>query len=91
MVADAFEKNCDISIVLTNDSDQSGPLMLLKEELNHKTRIIFPVPNSRSSKSLTKTNPNIQRFITEDFLLNSQLPEMLRDSVGVIVRPKEWQ
>jgi hypothetical protein len=91
MVADAFEKNCDISIVLTNDSDQAGPLKLLKEELNHKTGIIFPVPTSRSSKSLTKTNPDIQRLITEEFLLNSQLPEKLGDSIGVIVRPKEWQ
>ena len=91
MVADAFEKSCDISIVLTNDSDQSGPLAMLKNELLHDTGIIFPVPDNRSSKSLTKTNPNIQRFITEELLLNSQLPEKLKDSIGTIVRPKEWR
>jgi hypothetical protein len=91
MVADAFEKSCDISIVLTNDSDQSGPLAMLKNELLHDTGIIFPVPDNRSSKSLTKTNPSIQRFITEELLLNSQLPEKLKDSIGTIVRPKEWR
>jgi hypothetical protein len=90
LVSDAFRNLSDISIVLTNDSDQVGPLNLIQQELNQNIGIIFPVPNSRSSKSLMHTRPNLIRYLSYEILLASQLPSQLRDLKGLIQKPKEW-
>jgi hypothetical protein len=90
LVADAFEGKCDVSVVLTNDSDQVGPMNLLRRELSHPFGIIYPVPNSRTSKALTKTNPAFSKFITGELLLQSQFPDTLQDAFGKFHRPKKW-
>jgi hypothetical protein len=91
MVADAFEGLSDISVVLTNDSDQIGPLNLIKEELGHPFGLIYPVPSSRRSKALQKTNPVFSRFVTEELILKSQFPDVIKDDQGFFHKPERWR
>lgn len=91
LVAYAFQKRSEISILLSNDSDQVGTLNLIQRELKQRTGIIFPVPHNRVSKSLLATKPEVVRFITLQSLIDSQLPNVLRDNKGFIRKPTEWK
>jgi len=91
MLADAFRDRADIYVALTNDSDQVGPLLTLKEELGRQTGIIFPMPSHRSSKELLQTAPDFVGHITRESLETSQYPDRLRDEIGVFHRPEKWR
>ena len=91
LVADAFQRRSEISVLLSNDSDQVGTLNLIKRELNQKIGIIFPVPHNRASKSLLETKPDLIRFITIQGLRDAQLPNILQDNKGFIRKPAEWK
>lgn len=91
LVADAFQRRSEISVLLSNDSDQVGTLNLIKRELKQKIGIIFPVPHNRASKSLLETKPDLIRFITIQGLRDAQLPDILQDNKGFIRKPAEWK
>lgn len=91
MIADALQGKCDVSVALTNDSDQVGPLTLLKQEFSQPFGLIYPVPSSRTSKSLEKTGPVFSRFINRDLIMESQFPEELVDEKGKFHRPTKWR
>ncbi len=90
LLADAFQKDADIYVVLTNDSDQVGPLTTMKTELSVQAGIIFPMPSHRSSKDLVKTRPDFIGHVTQEALEASQFPHTLRDAVGKFHRPPKW-
>jgi uncharacterized LabA/DUF88 family protein len=90
MTADAFTRKADIYVMLSNDSDLAGTLRMLKTEFGFRTGIIFPMPSSRSSKELIKTEPDFVAHITNEALAASQLPRVLADGKGVFHCPPKW-
>lgn len=91
MIVDAHARRADVYVVLTNDSDQAGPLRIMKTELGHQTGIIFPMESAKGSKELVKTKPDFIGFVTRDVLAASQLPDRLTDQHGKIHRPPTWR
>lgn len=91
MLLDAHKQVTDISFVLTNDSDQVGPLLMMRNELRHDFGIIFPTSSSKSSKELLNTNPLVKINLTPDVILQSQFPKLLADENGQIFKPIEWE
>lgn len=92
MLADAFLGKADCYVMLTNDSDQAGPLRMMKQELSFSTGIIFPMESARSSKELVKTAPDFIGYVTAEGLEASQFPDTLVDSKGRrFHRPEDWK
>jgi hypothetical protein len=90
MLVDAMSDNVDLSVILTNDSDQVGPLNLMKEVLNKNFGIIFPTSSTKSSKELKQTKPLVTLHLTGNLLLQSQFPSELHDAMGHFQKPKLW-
>lgn len=91
MLVDAMSNSVDLSMVLTNDSDQVGPLTLMRDVLGKNFGIIFPTSSAKSSKELLRTMPSIKLHIAADLLLKSQFPNELHDELGNFQKPKMWR
>ena len=90
MVADAFAGRADVYVMLSNDSDQVGPLRILKEEAGVRTGIVLPMESARGSKALMATGPDLVGYVSRDVLEASQFPDMFEDDHGKIHRPPTW-
>jgi hypothetical protein len=91
MVADAFRNQADIYVLLSNDSDQVGPMKMMKQELGFSTGLIFPTTSAKSCKELVHTGPDLMVNISDEALAASQFPSTLKDQVGQFHRPKAWK
>jgi hypothetical protein len=90
MVADAFEGRADSYVMLSNDSDQVGPLRIMKDEVGVSTGIVLPMESARGSKALMATGPDFVGHVTRDVLEASQFSDVLEDKHGKIHRPPTW-
>lgn len=90
MVADAFLGLADLFVVLTNDSDQVGPLKMMREELGFRVGIIFPTPSEKSTKELARIPPDVKAHLTPLDLEACQFPDNMSDSVGPFFKPPLW-
>ena len=90
MVSDAHLGRADLYVMLTNDSDQAGTLRTVAAEASGVTGLILPMDSARGSKELVKVPPGFIGFVTRPILEQSQLPQVLSDNVGTIVRPPSW-
>jgi len=90
MIADAFLGMADLFVVLTNDSDQVGPLRMMREEFGFRVGIIFPLPSAKSSKELAQIPPDVRAHVHASDLESCQFPKHMSDDVGVFFRPPEW-
>lgn len=90
MVADAFLGRADLFVALTNDSDQVGPLKMMREELGFRVGIIFPIPSERSTKELARIPPDVKAHVTVADLEACQFPDNMTDGVGSFFRPPSW-
>ncbi len=91
LVADLLTKSCDIGVVVTNDSDQVGPIKMLTGEFGCRVGLLFPFqPGSKANRELRSTNVEFSRSITLEQLQNSQFDHVLKDSHGDIHAPPDW-
>lgn len=90
IVADAYQSNCDIAIIISADSDMI-PAIELAKEAHVKVFIYFP-PNQFSSNLATMGNGMpllMQRY--EDRFKKSIMPETIRLGNGFVLRkPVGW-
>lgn len=92
IVSDAYKKKCDISIVVSADSDML-PAVQLAQEAGNKVFIYFP-PHQRSNDLATFVNGKpifLQRY--ESRFKKSLLPDeiTLKENNFVLSIPKEWK
>jgi len=88
LVFDVLKRRADAFIVVTNDSDQVGPLRKLKNENEGLIGLILT--SKEPAAELTGIGLPIVRRIREGILSISQLPDELSDEVGVIRKPSSW-
>lgn len=88
LVFDALNSEADAFVVLSNDSDQIGPLKMLQARTGAKLGLILPQENP--GKELLGLELPIVRRIRMGVLRSSQFPDYLSDSNGVFSKPKEW-
>lgn len=91
IVADAFQKNCDVAIVVSADSDMT-PAIELAKEAKLKVYIYFP-PNQFSSNLSTMGDSapvRMERFETrfKNALMDDQI---LLSSGFTLLKPSEWK
>ena len=88
LVFDVLNSEADAFVVLSNDSDQVGPLKMLQTRTDAKLGLILPQENP--GKELLGLKLPIVRRIRLGVLQSSQFPEVLNDSNGMFSKPKEW-
>ncbi|MPY95183.1 MAG: NYN domain-containing protein [Acidimicrobiia bacterium] len=87
LLLDAFRKDCDTAVVISNDSDLAEPIRVAEAELGIKVGVINPHPAKRRSRALHSTFFKQLRPTT---LAAAQLPAQLRDAQGTFQKPASW-
>lgn len=92
MIRDVVLDRCDISILISADSDLIPPIEFIKEyKPNHKVIVYFP-PNRYSFDLSKKSNSTIKLDNHEVHFKNSLLPDEVPIPSGYILkRPDHWR
>ena len=87
LIRDAYQRNFEIAVLVTNDSDLLEPMKIVRYELHLQVGILNP--QRRPSMDLSKHASFIKQ-IREGALRSSQFPETLKDANGEFHRPATW-
>jgi len=88
LMRDAALKDCELAIVLTNDTDLLEPIRLARAEFG--VRVILLSPAERPSTTLLGSVDAVKK-LRRGALQACQLPTNLRDPKGDIHRPRSWR
>lgn len=87
LLLDAFRGDCEVAVVVTNDSDLREPINVVRHELGIPVGVANPHPRHRRSRALQGT---FRKQIPRTALAACQLPRLLKDSHGVLSKPAGW-
>jgi uncharacterized LabA/DUF88 family protein len=87
LLLDAFKRECDVAVVISNDSDLKLPIEVAQHELGLRVGVVNPRPSFRRSRAL---QPTFFKQIRPSALAACQFPPTLRDAKGVIRKPEGW-
>lgn len=92
MLVDAYENNCEVAVLVSNDSDLAMPLEVVAQRLNRPVVLVNPYddnPNNKLRKQLGPA-PSIRR-IRHGLLAASQFPDPVAVSAGkTLHKPTSW-
>ncbi|MFC6158278.1 NYN domain-containing protein [Kribbella sp. NPDC058693] len=89
LLVDAFRDDAEAFAVVSNDSDLTEPIRIVRHELGKVVGLLNPqkVPSQR----LLTCQPTFTRQIREGVLGASQFPQRVIDDAGAVIRkPGEW-
>ena len=87
LLRDAFLKDCDCAVVVSNDSDLITPLRMAKQECGIVAGLV--TPRATGSAQL-RALANFQKPIRNHILAAAQFPQSLTDAAGTITKPASW-
>jgi uncharacterized LabA/DUF88 family protein len=87
LLLDAFRKDCETAVVISNDSDLKEPIKVVQQELHIPVGVVNPHPPDHRSRAL---EPAFFRQIREKDLQVCQLPRTVRDEHGLVRKPAIW-
>lgn len=87
LLIDAYRSDCDIAVVVSNDSDLVFPIEHIKQQAGKVIGILNP--RSRPSRELFPL-ANFYRQIRPSVLAASQFPTTLIDAHGTFHKPPNW-
>jgi uncharacterized LabA/DUF88 family protein len=90
LLLDAFRKESDIAVVVSNDSDLEEPIRIMIQELNVPVGLVNPHEAKRRSHDLIKLNPLFYKNVRPSALRACQLPDSVWDGQSEIRRPATW-
>jgi hypothetical protein len=90
LLLDAFQKDCDLAVVISNDSDLEAPIRAVMRDLDVPVGLLNPHPAYRRSRDLLNLGPVFFKQIRENAVRNSQFPTQLTDANGTFRRPASW-
>jgi uncharacterized LabA/DUF88 family protein len=85
LVRDAFQKQFEVAVLVTNDSDLAEPVRIVAEELEMPVGIL----NHHHSKELQRYATFVKR-IRQGHLVASQFPATMRYGKGAFSKPAGW-
>lgn len=89
LLADAFRDDADEFVVITNDSDLTEPMRLVRAELGKRVGLVNP--HERQSKALMGCRPSFVKQVRLNMLLACQFPDEVLELSGTkITRPESW-
>jgi hypothetical protein len=90
LLSDAFDRDCEAAVMITNDSDLAEPVHLLRQKFKMPIGILNPYQRAPCSRDLASARPMFIKHIKTRALRDSQFPNTLKDQKGVITRPATW-
>jgi hypothetical protein len=89
LLVDAFRNDADAFAVVSNDSDLTEPIRIVRHELGKVVGLLNPQPVP--SQRLRTCRPTFAKQIRAGVLGASQFPERLTDGAGSVIRkPAGW-
>jgi len=86
LLVDAFDKDFDAAVVISDDSDLVEPIDIVRRKLGLHVTVLSPRGKSRElSKVATRFRP-----IDRTILGSCQSPATLTDANGTFTKPSEW-
>jgi len=88
LILDACRQDCDVSVVVTNDSDLCEPIRLVQEELGMSVGVVNPHPTAKRSRAIKGT---FFRQLRPNVILQCQFADVIKDAEGRAVhKPVGW-
>lgn len=87
LLLDAFRKDCESFLVVSNDSDLLEPIRIVRQEFGRTVGMLCPHPTP--SKALAKEVDYV-KVIRQGALGASQFPATLTDLTGDFTKPSTW-
>jgi hypothetical protein len=88
LLADGFEGQYDLAIVISNDSDLRLPIQAVRRRLGLTVGVLNPIRQSPSAA--LRQVASFVRPIRNGPLSASQFPSILRDEQGAFRKPSSW-
>jgi hypothetical protein len=90
LVADAAIQDCEVAVMITNDSDLAEPIYLARNWFKVPVGVCNPSAGSAFSRDLLAEHPLFTKRIRPSVLRACQFPSELRDRQSIIRRPATW-
>ena len=87
LVRDAFQRTFEVAVLITNDSDLSEPVRIVRQEQNLPVGILNP--HQQHSAELKRVATVLKRIRQFD-LIASQFSPVLTDAKGTLHKPASW-
>lgn len=87
LLLDAFRRDCQVAVLLTNDSDLKEPITVAQRDLGLVVGVVNPHPPSRRSRAL---QASFFKQLRPGALARSQFAQVLEDRNGKIHKPPGW-
>ncbi len=98
LLMDGFRDRYECAIVVSGDSDLVTPIRMVRDDLNKPVGVLNPQRLSgpdkrqeRKSAGLKKAATFYKKGVTWSQLAQSQFPERIENTHGVIHRPERWR
>lgn len=89
MLHDGYRNLYDLAVLISNDSDLSEALRIIKNDLNKKIGIINPQKDHKLSRELGQY-AIFQKQLRSNALATCLFPNQLRDKHGIFHKPSRW-
>lgn len=90
MVLDAAKDQCEAALVVTNDSDLTEPIRVVRREFGKRVLVVQPCCNGRrGNRELMQVASKAVR-VDATILAASQFPVTMPDAHGMIHKPPAW-
>ena len=90
LLRDAHQRESDMAVVISNDSDLEEPIRALIQDLHVPVGLVNPHPAKHRRHDLLELGPLFFKQIRPRALRDCQFPQVLRDAQGEIRRPDGW-
>ncbi|GII75681.1 hypothetical protein Sru01_06630 [Sphaerisporangium rufum] len=90
LLLDAFRRDGDCALVVSNDADLAEPIRAVRHALGLSIGVANPYPYERRAVDLIAARPTFFRQINTGMLRACQLPDQLQGVDGKIRRPQRW-
>ncbi len=87
LLLDAFNADCDVAVVISNDSDLKEPIAVTRTDLGVPVGVVNPHPASHRSVALQST---FFKQLRSGALASSQFPAVMNDAQGTFQKPRTW-
>ena len=91
LLMDAFEGRYDTAIVVSNDSDLTTPIEMVKDTLRKQVIMINPDAAKKQSRELRMAATRSLRTINPTALRDCQFPDEMIDAQGTIRRHRSYR
>ncbi len=89
LLVDGFNGEYEQAVVVSNDADFAEAMRYVRDDLGLRVTLVNPDYRNTSPRQLADAATYVKR-LWKSHLRRSQLPDTLRDNIGVITKPASW-